>query len=172
MLTLRPLQLSDEDSFRSALAEFEVEVPKFDFAFQFKESSSFEDYLDKVESWKQGIDNLVPASYLVAVVDSEIVGRVSIRHELNDFLKLYGGHVGYAVIPSKRRKGYATEILKQALSICAELGLEKIMISCDVGNEASKKVIERNAGVYVRDTTLDDIDIQKHIYFIETNSNH
>ena len=172
MFTLRPLQLSDENSFRRALAEFATEVPKFDFAFQFEEDLSWKDYINNVEGWKQGVGNLVPATYLVAVVDGEIIGRVSIRHQLNDFPKLYGGHVGYAVVPSKRKKGYATEILRQALALCADLGLKKIMISCDVGNKASKKVIERNGGVYERDTNLDDLNIQKHIYFIETKLNH
>lgn len=168
MLTLRQLQIEDENSFRSAVKVFKTEAPEFEFAFQFEENKSFRSYLNKVEGWKYGMENFVPASYLVAVVDNEIVGRVSIRHKLNDFLKQYGGHVGYAVIPSQRRKGYATEILRQSLSICADIGLEKIMISCDVGNVASRKVIERNGGVYQRDTELDDIKIQKHIYYIDT----
>ena len=107
--------------FRRALAEFATEVPKFDFSFQFEEDLSWQDYIDNVEGWKQGIGNLVPATYLVAVVDGEIVGRVSIRHQLNDFLKLYGGHVGHAVVPSKRKKGYATEILKTSFGFMCRL---------------------------------------------------
>jgi len=96
-----------------------------------------------VQSWPRGLEGFVPSSYLVAVVSGKIVGRVSIRHELNDFLRAYGGHIGYGVVPSERRKGYATEILKLALLICRALNLEKIMIRCDCDNTGSMKVIEK-----------------------------
>jgi predicted acetyltransferase len=59
----------------------------------------------------------VPATFLVADVDGAIVGRVSIRHELNDHLTHFGGHIGYGVRPAHRRRGYATEILRQSLVI-------------------------------------------------------
>src|SRR5690606_1162588 len=99
----------------------------------------------------------------------KVVGRVSIRHKLNDFLKQYGGHVGYGVVRSERRKGYATEILRQSLSVCSVLGLNRIMISCDVDNEGSKRVIEKNGGVFERQTHLKDLERQKFIYWIDTN---
>lgn len=79
--------------------------------------------------------------------DNKIVGMIDIRHKLtNDFLKNYAGHIGYGVRPSERRKGYATQMLSQALKYCKDnLDLDKVMISCDKYNEGSRKTI-LNAG--------------------------
>lgn len=169
MLKLRPLLIKDEHSFREAVQEFSLEDPPWGFAFQYDPTEAFPVYVDRVNSWRQGVEGFVPNSYLVAVDGEKIVGRVSIRYELNDFLKKYGGHVGYGVIPGERRKGYATEILRQSVEICSGLGLAKIMISCDFDNEASRRVIEKNRGKFDRMTELKDLDKQKHIYWIDTN---
>ncbi|MBC7428392.1 MAG: hypothetical protein H7336_07255 [Bacteriovorax sp.] len=60
---------------------------------------------------------LVPDSMLYALLDRKIVSRSSIRHELNDHLKKTGGYIGYAVATSYRKRGIATEILKQSLMV-------------------------------------------------------
>jgi predicted acetyltransferase len=91
---------------------------------------------------------MVPAALLVADVDGEIVGRVSVRFQLNRFLSDFGGHIGYAVLPEFRRRGYATEILRQALIIARSEGLTSILITCDEDNVASRRVIELNGGVF------------------------
>jgi nicotinamidase-related amidase len=84
----------------------------------------------------------------VAEVDGEIVGRTSIRHRLNDFLATEGGHIGYAVLAEHRRRGYATEILRQSLAIAAGLGIDRVLVTCDDDNTASATVIERCGGVF------------------------
>ncbi len=169
MLELRQLHNADERSFRSAVDEFLDEIPPWEFAFHYDPAEPFSAYVERVSSWPRGAEGFVPNSYLVAVVEEKVVGRVSIRHELNDFLKKYGGHVGYGVVRSERRKGYATEILRQSLSVCRVLGLDRIMISCDIDNEGSRKVIERNGGVFERETQLKELETQKRIYWIDTN---
>jgi predicted acetyltransferase len=83
----------------------------------------------------------------VAVADSEIVGRISIRHELNDFLFNFGGHIGYMVRPLHRRQGHATEMLRQALEIAGSLGLKKVLLTCNDDNAGSIAVIESQGGV-------------------------
>jgi len=82
-----------------------------------------------------------------AVVDGKIVGTLSIRHYLNDTLMKTGGHIGYGVRPSERRKGYGTKMLSLALEKCRELGIQKALITCDKNNTGSAKTIKNNGGV-------------------------
>lgn len=79
--------------------------------------------------------------------DGEVVGFVSLRHELNDFLRIVGGHIGYSVRPSRRRQGYATRGLALALERSRELGLDRVMLTCDDDNPGSFRTIERAGGV-------------------------
>lgn len=80
--------------------------------------------------------------------DNKLVGMIQIRHYLNDYLEKFGGHIGYSVRPSERRKGYATEQLRQALIWCKEeLGLEKVLITCYDTNEPSRRTIRKAGGV-------------------------
>ena len=89
----------------------------------------------------------VPATELWWVDGDEFVGRVAIRHRLSPALLEVGGHIGYDVRPSARRRGHATEMLRQALLIARGLGIERALVTCDVDNIGSKTVIERNGGV-------------------------
>jgi predicted acetyltransferase len=75
-----------------------------------------------------------------------IVGRTSIRHELNESLLVEGGHIGYAVLQEHRRRGYATEILRQSLVVARAVGVERVLVTCDDDNLASAAVIERCGG--------------------------
>jgi len=78
----------------------------------------------------------------------KIIGFTDIRHQLNDFLlNDLGGHVGYVIAPSERRKGYATQQLRLALEICREMGINPVLIPCLKENIASARVIQKNGGV-------------------------
>jgi predicted acetyltransferase len=149
-LKLRPLQEKDEQSFMEAMDEFKRDDP-WDFALGYADSMGFREYVRKNEQWSRGENvppGFVPADFYVGVVGEVIVGRLSLRHELNDFLARVGGHIGYGVRPSQRQRGYATAMLRQALPIAGKLGIERALITCDVGNMASMKVIERCGGVF------------------------
>jgi len=79
--------------------------------------------------------------------DNRIIGIIDIRHNLNnDTLKKYFGHIGYAVRPSERKKGYTTKILKMGLEYAKTLHIEKVMLGCYSDNTASIKTIERCSG--------------------------
>ena len=80
--------------------------------------------------------------------DNRLVGMIQVRHYFNDYLEKYAGHIGYSIRPSERRKGYAKQMLKMALSFCREIGLDKVLITCIDGNIGSEKTILANGGVY------------------------
>jgi predicted acetyltransferase len=89
----------------------------------------------------------VPGTELWWVDGDEYLGRIGIRHRLTPTLLEVGGHIGYDVRPSARRRGHATEMLRQALAVAHELGIDPALITCDLDNVASRSVIERNGGV-------------------------
>jgi len=172
-LEIRPLKNSDEKSFKQAIKEFESDIPPWQFAFNYDPNQKFSSYVEHINSWPQGIglaEDWVPNTFLVAVVGDIIIGRVSIRHKLNNFLEQYGGHIGYGVVPSQRRQGYAKEILKLSIPLLREIGIAKALISCDTDNTASRKVIEKNGGIFERITSIPDLEKQKRIYWIQTEN--
>ncbi len=89
----------------------------------------------------------VPATELWWVDGEEDLGRVGVRHRLTPTLLEIGGHIGYDVRPSARRRGHATEMLRQALGVARDLGIDPALVTCDVDNVGSRTVIERNGGI-------------------------
>ncbi len=90
---------------------------------------------------------MVPAThYWLVAAGIGYVGEVSIRHYLNEGLKLFGGHLGYRIRPSQRRQGYGTLLCKLAIAKARQRGIAEILITCDDDNIASWKIIEANGG--------------------------
>lgn len=146
-LRLRPLRPADETAVRAAQETMARE--DFTFALGLEPGMEWSAYLTMLGDHRRGLnlpDELVPATFLVADVAGTIVGRSSIRHELNDFLEREGGHIGYCVLPAHRRRGYATEILRQSLVIARAAGVDQALLCCDEDNTGSATVIESCGG--------------------------
>jgi len=94
-------------------------------------------------------ENLVTADQYLYVrqADRRVVGMIQLRHELNAVLLEHGGHIGYSVRPSQRRKGYAKRMLADCLTLCRARGLGRVLVTCNQLNEASRRTILANGGV-------------------------
>ena len=81
--------------------------------------------------------------------DGAFCGVINLRYVAgSDLLPDYvSGHIGYTVVPWKRRRGYATCALALILPVAREVGLSRVEITCDEDNEPSRRVIEKNGGV-------------------------
>jgi predicted acetyltransferase len=92
-------------------------------------------------------EGYVPATNLWLMGEEEYLARIAIRHRLTDRLRQAGGHISYDVRPSARRRGFATMMLREALPIARGLGITAALLTCDIGNVASRRVIERAGGM-------------------------
>lgn len=107
----------------------------------------------------------VPASTYWLVTDqNRIVGAVNIRHRLTEGLLQAGGHIGYGIRPSERRKGYATQILALSLEKAKELGIQTALVVCDASNVGSEKTIVKNGGVPDSDFVEEDGNVVKRYW--------
>lgn len=104
----------------------------------------------------------VPCTYLWIMDGGTFLGSLAIRHVLNDFLLNEGGHIGYSVRPSARRRGHAAAALADALPLARDLGIARVLLTCDEDNAGSRATIEKNGGVY------EDSRNGKRRYWIDT----
>lgn len=150
-------------SFLAAMDEFAVPGPRWPtdtemiekdlaaFGSTWHDEAGFRAFVDALRAdaleETRRPEGFVPSTFLWLVNDDEFLGRLSIRHRLTPYLLELGGSIGYYVRRSARGRGYASEMLRRALPVAADLGIEKVLITCDHDNVGSRRVIEKNGGV-------------------------
>ena len=167
---------SVRESFLEAMDEFVAEGVELSqtaawidqHAPRWQEPAAFEAFVEAVRAdallETPRPDWHVPCTTLWWVDGDAYLGRLAIRHTLNDFLLDVGGHIGYDVRPTRRREGHATAMLRQALPWAHDLGIDRALVTCDEDNLASVRVIEAAGG------ELEDVRGVKRRYWVPTGS--
>ena len=167
-LMLRLPSAADEAEVRRAFEATSSEVPNF--LHHYDPAMSFARYIDVLRDQERGVGlapGQVASTFLLAFADARVVGRVAIRHRLNAALEESGGHIGFVVVPEFRRRGCATEMLRRALVIArGDIGLQRVLLTCDDDNVASRRTIEKNGGVLETTQAAPNGTLQRR-YWIE-----
>jgi len=156
-ILLRPFEADDEAAALAAHDAFMADG--FTFLLGYTEGMRWLDWIRDTERIRTGVDlpsDKVRAAFLAADVDGQLVGRVSIRFKLNEWLAREGGHIGYGVLSAHRRRGYASEILRQGIELGHQEGIDRLLVICDESNVGSAAVIERCDGVLEGLATAED----------------
>ncbi|MGC6770278.1 GNAT family N-acetyltransferase [Enterococcus sp. LJL128] len=114
-----------------------------------RNAETIEEWIETLVQLKEGAhDTLVPSDTFLAVrkQDNQLIGMIDVRHYLNDYLKKYGGHIGYCIFPEERKKGYGKEMLALILDYCRTKSYEELLIICEESNLGSIAVIKANGG--------------------------
>lgn len=133
-------------------------------------SLSIEDYIAGLEHYVEGSgpDDAVPAHMFWLVDDDEYIGRVSIRPQLTGWMERYGGHIGFEIRHSRRRRGYGTTALRLALDVASTLDLRRVLVTCDADNIGSRKIIERNGAEFESEVVDPSTGTAMRRYWIDT----
>ncbi len=156
--------------FREEILEYDAEnEDQFAGCISLDVSKSAEEWikiceLRKSEDTCGEVGTTVPSHMYLAVrkSDDKVVGVIDLRHHINHpILGTWGGHCGYSVRPSERGKGYAKEMLRLNVHNAQVMGIEKLLVTCDVKNEASEKTIRANGGVYEKTIDVEGCEMKR-----------
>ncbi len=144
MVLPRPCHREDVQSFYREMEQ------NGDECIGFANRNRFDLWLTEMQNRHLGKD--LPAGYVrenfyLCYEEEKLIGVCSLKFALTDFLLQYGGHIGYAVRPSARNRGLATQILRQCLQLAKQFGFDRVLCVCNADNVASEKVILKNGGV-------------------------
>lgn len=137
--------------------------------------TTYEDWLIEIQKRKDKeyaySINRVPQQtfFLIRENDNKLIGTINIRYDLTKEMLEFGGHIGYGIRPTERRKGYNKINLYLGLLKAKEIGLKKVMLDCSVTNLGSEKTIQALGGIFER-SGIDPYDNElTNVYWIEVN---
>jgi predicted acetyltransferase len=132
---------------------------------------NFKLMVEKLHNYSKGIDLpkgfVENSTYWLVDENNRIIGAIDIRHKLTSYLAFRGGHIGYGIRPSERRKGYASLMLSLALKECEAIGLSKVLITCSKSNVGSAKTIINNGGILDSEDIEDGDVFQRYWIYIK-----
>lgn len=142
--------------FLKALNEYKTDTAKFGLdsmrqLIKTVEEGKFDEWLQKAKDNDLGLN--LPEGYISntkywLLDNNEYIGSFTLRHDINENLMQWGGHIGYVILPSKRGHGYAFAGLKLVLAEAAKRGLKRVLITCNIENRVSFAVINKAKNMY------------------------
>lgn len=176
-ITLIEPSINLEEEYLRLVDEFERSGE--DFPNSHWPGEEFVAYVWRVRGYSRGVNlprGWVPfTTYWLIKNNTILLGVSDLRHRLNSSLEVVGGHIGYAIRPSQRKKGYGTTILTKTLVKAQELGLNRVLLTCDSDNIGSVRIIEKNGGVLTKEFYYPPTGKMKSHYWItlgEGYANH
>lgn len=148
MELLRP-RVKLEEAFREMLSDFQRAGEEHVVGDAPLPGECFQEFVQRLEDASVGVGlrpGRMPYSTFWLDDTGSLVGISRLRHHLTPELEHEGGHIGYSVRPSLRRRGYATTLLELTLVEARKLDLVSVLVTCDADNVASRRVIEKNGG--------------------------
>ncbi len=136
-------------SYKEALEEAKHETQETQLDKPFNDES-FQIFIRRLKDNAKGSNlpkGYVPTTTFWLIDDNQFIGCLRMRHRLNENLLKYHGHIGYYIRPSKRKMGYGIRILKLGLKKASNIGLSRVLITCDDNNISSRYIIEKNGGI-------------------------
>lgn len=136
---------------------------------------TFEEALERclkmeVEEYAKSVGRCQGKTFLlIRENDNKIVGTINVRWNLDEAMLRFGGHIGYGIRPTERRKGYNKINLYLGMLEAKKVGLEKVMLDCDVNNLGSDKTLKALGGKLER-TEVDPSDgILTNVYWFNVD---
>lgn len=170
MLIAREFTKDDELVLKQMVTEINLTDYNFEGLSNISNIEDYDKFLEKLEKNKH--QELIKPEYSPQTTfgifeNNRLIGGFNLRHVIKGNLINHGGNIGYLIRPSERGKGYGTKMLYLALEKAAEIGLEKVLVSCRSENIGSMKVIENNGGIYENDYFEEETGKTFKIYWID-----
>ena len=107
---------------------------------------------------------------LIRENDNRIVGTINVRWNLTEAMKRFGGNIGYGIRPTERRKGYNKINLYLGMQEAQKLGLDRVMLDCDVNNLGSDRTLKALGGVLERTEVDPEDNILTNVYWFDVDN--